>query len=118
MFRVLFVCTGNICRSPTAEGVMRALVEERGLGRRIEIDSAGIGSWHVDEPPDERSQETARRRGVEIGTQRARTVRPRDFDHFDLILAMDGGHYRSLSGACPDGHHDRIRLFMDSRIRS
>ncbi len=113
MLRVLFVCTGNICRSPTAEGVMRALVEDRGLAAQIEIDSAGIGGWHVGEPPDERSQETARRRGVEIGTQRARTVRPGDFEHFDLIIAMDGGHYRSLAGACPDGRHDRIRMFMD-----
>lgn len=113
MFRVLFVCTGNICRSPTAEGVFRVLADSRGLGGRIETDSAGIGSWHVGDPPDRRAQETALRRGVDIGDQRARTVRPGDFAHFDLVLAMDRGHYRSLAGSCPADLADRVRLFMD-----
>lgn len=113
MFRVLFVCTGNICRSPTAEGVFRGIVAQRGLSDRIAADSAGTGDWHVGEPPDARSQETARRRGVEIGGQRARTVQPGDFAEFDLLLAMDRGHSRSLAAACPDGAADRVRLFLD-----
>lgn len=113
MFRVLFVCTGNICRSPTAEGVFRSLVEARGLSGRIEADSAGIGSWHVGEPPDARSQRTAKERGIDIGGQRARQVRPDDFAAFDLILAMDGGHYRGLTDDCPERYADRIRMFLD-----
>ena len=113
VFRVLFVCTGNICRSPTAEGVFRNLVAAGGLSRRIEADSAGIGAWHVGEPPDARSQETARRRGVEIGGQRARTVQPGDFVRFDLLLAMDRSHLRSLAAVCPAGATDRVRLFLD-----
>ena len=113
MFRVLFVCSGNICRSPTAEGVFRGLVAARGLSGRIEADSAGMGAWHVGEPPDTRSQETARRRGVEIGGQRARAVRPADFADFDLLLAMDSGHLRSLSAACPAPSASRVRLFLD-----
>ena len=113
MFRVLFVCTGNICRSPTAEGVFRVLVDARGLAGRIETDSAGTGAWHTGAPPDERSQETALRRGVDIGGQRARSIQPGDFGHFDLILAMDRGHYRSLAAASPADRMDRVRLFMD-----
>lgn len=113
MFRVLFVCTGNICRSPTAEGVFRHHVDARGLSGRIEAESAGIGSWHVGEAPDRRSQQTARARGVDIGDQRARSVRTDDFAAFDLILAMDTGHYRDLERACPGGHTAKIRLFMD-----
>lgn len=113
MFRVLFVCTGNICRSPTAEGIFRNLVEARGLADRIDAESAGTGSWHAGEPPDARSQETAKARGVDIGGQRARSVRPDDYENFDLILAMDSGHYRSLERGCPAAFADRVRLFMD-----
>ena len=113
MFRVLFVCTGNICRSPTAEGVFRHLVDARGLSGEIEAESAGIGSWHVGEPPDRRSQQTARARGVEINDQRARAVHPDDFTTFDLILSMDTGHYRDLERLCPGGNSAKIRLFMD-----
>lgn len=113
MFRVLFVCTGNICRSPTAEGVFRDLVASGGLSDRIEADSAGIGSWHVGDPPDARSQQTALARGVDIGAQRARSIHPDDFGSFDLILAMDRGHYRSLEDSCPGKYTDRIHMFMD-----
>lgn len=113
MFRVLFVCTGNICRSPTAEGIFRNLVATRGLTDRIDADSAGTGSWHAGEPPDARSQETAKARGVDISGQRARSVRPNDFENFDLILAMDSGHYRSLQQGCPAAFADRVRLFME-----
>ena len=112
MFRVLFVCTGNICRSPTAEGVFRHLVDARGLSGKIEADSAGIGSWHVGEPPDPRSQQTARARGIDISDQRARSVHIDDFEAFDLILAMDKGHYQDLERACPGAHSAKIRLFL------
>jgi protein-tyrosine phosphatase len=113
VFRVLFVCTGNICRSPTAEGVFRHLVDARGLAGRIEADSAGIGSWHVGDPPDPRSQQTAWARGIDISDQRARSVCESDFKEFGLILAMDTGHYQILERACPGGSTSKIRLFMD-----
>jgi protein-tyrosine phosphatase len=106
---ILFVCTGNICRSPTAEGVFRSLCEEAGVSLRIE--SAGIGDWHVGQPPDERSQQHARSRGYDLSAQRARQVRTEDFEEFDLILAMDGGHLRALHKLAPARHHAKIRLF-------
>ena len=113
MFKVLFVCTGNICRSPTAEGVFRHLVEKRALADRIEADSAGIGSWHVGDPPDPRSTVTALARGVDIRDQRARTVRPYDFEEYNLLLAMDASHHSAMSRACPAELQSRIRMFMD-----
>jgi len=113
VFKVLFVCTGNICRSPTAEGVFRHLVSERGLADRIQADSAGIGSWHVSDPPDPRSAETALARGVDISDQRARKVRPYDFEEFDLLLAMDSSHHNAMTRACPPELQPRIRMFMD-----
>ncbi|MDX2221647.1 MAG: low molecular weight protein-tyrosine-phosphatase, partial [Rhodospirillaceae bacterium] len=91
-YRVLFVCTGNICRSPTAEGVFRHLVAEAGLADRIDVDSAGTHGYHVGEPPDSRSVAAAARRGIDIAGQRARRVQPEDFDRFDLVLALDQGH--------------------------
>src|SRR5687767_2147026 len=87
--RVLFVCLGNICRSPTAEGVFRRLVEEAGLQERIAIDSAGTGDYHIGSPPDARACEAAARRGYDLSTLRARQVSPPDFADFDYILAMD-----------------------------
>jgi len=110
---ILFVCTGNICRSPTAEGVFKSLCEEAGLELRIE--SAGLGDWHVGDPPDERAQHHARNRGYDLSAQRARQVRPRDFDDFDLILAMDRGHLRALQRMTPPKHHAKIRLFVAER---
>jgi protein-tyrosine phosphatase len=102
MPRILFVCMGNICRSPTAEGVMRELVREAGREHEFEIDSAGTGSWHAGEAPDRRAADAARRRGVTLdGT--ARQIRPRDFEHFDLILAMDSENLRELRTFSPDG---------------
>jgi protein-tyrosine phosphatase len=106
---ILFVCTGNICRSPTAEGVLRSLCEKAGIELRIE--SAGLGDWHVGDPPDERAQHHARSRGYDLSAQRARQVRPRDFAEFDLILAMDRGHLRALQRIAPPAHHAKIRLF-------
>jgi protein-tyrosine phosphatase len=110
--RILFVCLGNICRSPTAEGVMRRLVSERGLEGEIEIDSAGTGGWHVGAPPDTRATEAARRRGTEL-TGAARRFDPgRDFDRFDLILAMDAENRRDLLALAPDDDaRSKIRMF-------
>jgi protein-tyrosine phosphatase len=99
--RILFVCLGNICRSPTAEGVMRRLVREEGLEGEIEVDSAGTGGWHVGAPPDQRSAETARRRGTDL-TGAARQVTTDDFARFDLLVAMDGSNLHELRQRAPD----------------
>ena len=109
----MFVCTGNICRSPTAEGVFRKLVAEAGLAEMVTIASAGTHGYHVGEPPDERSQAAALRRAVDISTQRARRVARADFTEFDLILAMDRGHYRALRSLAPPSAAERVRLFLD-----
>lgn len=93
--RVLFVCLGNICRSPTAEGVFRHLVREAGLEDRIEIDSAGTGGWHVGAPPDERATAAAKRRGIALDGA-ARKVLAGDFDDFDLLLVMDRENHAAL----------------------
>lgn len=113
MINVLFVCTGNICRSPTAEGVFRALVAAQGLSGRVGVDSAGTHAYHVGEPPDRRSTAAARKRGIELSDLRARKVRPADFDDFDLVLAMDRGHADILRKLCPPARADRVRLFLD-----
>ena len=110
---ILFVCTGNICRSPTAEAVLRHLAKEQSLELRIE--SAGLGDWHVGDPPDERTQQHARSRGYDLSTQRARQVTQRDFEEFDMILAMDRGHLQALRGLAPAHHHAKIRLFVADR---
>jgi protein-tyrosine phosphatase len=97
--RILFVCMGNICRSPTAEGVMRRLIDDAGLD--IEVDSAGTGGWHAGEPPDERATLAAQRRGVTLSGA-ARQVRPDDFQRFDVLVAMDRGNLRELLALAPD----------------
>ena len=94
--RILFVCMGNICRSPSAEGVFRSLVAARAPQLSVELDSAGTHDYHVGEPPDERSIAAARRRGIDLSTLRARTVKAGDFDYYDLILAMDEQNLREL----------------------
>ena len=111
--KVLFVCMGNICRSPTAHGVFRYLVAEAGLETRIEIDSAGTHGYHVGEPPDERATETALARGVDIGDLRARRAEPEDFLYYDYILAMDQDNYHSLARICPRGMERKLLLLMD-----
>lgn len=98
--RVLFVCLGNICRSPAAEGVLREIVEEAGEEARWEIDSAGTGGWHVGELPDKRMRVHARRRGIEL-THRCRQVRVSDFDDFDLIVPMDANNEKDLRRMAP-----------------
>ena len=108
---ILFVCSGNICRSPTAEAVFRVLCAQAGVELRIE--SAGLGDWHVGNPPDERTQRHARSRGYDLSAQRARQVSARDFEEFDLILAMDSGHLRSLRGMARPEHAAKIRLFAE-----
>ena len=111
--RVLFVCMGNICRSPTAQGVFTKLVVEEGLSHLIEIDSAGTHAFHVGEPPDPRARETAHRRGIDLSGQRARRAMAEDFEQFDYVLAMDADNYQALSALCPPGFEERLRLFMD-----
>ena len=111
--RILFVCMGNICRSPTAEGVMRGLLRAEGLEDRIEIDSAGIGGWHAGAPPDERATEAARRRGVALDGA-ARQVTAEDFRRFDLLLAMDRENMRDLVHLAPDGEaRAKVRLLRE-----
>lgn len=102
---VLFVCLGNICRSPTAEGVFTKMVDEAGLMDRIQIDSAGTGGWHVGEPPDARAQVAAKKRGYELQHLRARQALPGDFYQFDYILAMDDENLRNLRLLCEQKDH-------------
>jgi len=110
---VLFVCMGNICRSPTAEGVFRHVVEEAGLADAIAIDSAGTHAYHVGEPADERSRQAAARRGISLEGIRARRVAPLDFERFDYVFAMDRLNLVTLVDQADERHHDRIRLFLE-----
>ena len=109
---VLFVCMGNICRSPTAEGVFRHQVEAAGLADRFTIDSAGTHGYHVGEPPDTRTVAAARRRGYDLSQQRARKVDASDFATFDHVLAMDRDNLLLLAAACPPAHAHKLGLFM------
>ena len=111
--RILFVCMGNICRSPTAEGVFRRLVAERAPGVEIEVDSAGTHDYHVGDPPDPRSIAAAARRGVDLRQLRARLVHDDDFERFDLIIAMDRLNHETLLERSPAPFRERIRLFME-----
>jgi protein-tyrosine phosphatase len=113
MVRVLFVCLGNICRSPTAEGVFRHVVERAGLIESIEIDSAGTHAYHVGEPPDARAQETARRRGIDLSGLRGRKATQVDIERFDYVLAMDEENYQHLVAVSPPGMEHKIRLFLE-----
>ncbi|MCH8002717.1 MAG: low molecular weight phosphotyrosine protein phosphatase, partial [Proteobacteria bacterium] len=110
---VLFVCTGNICRSPSAEGVARKLLIDAGLDARVAVDSAGLGGWHVGEPPDPRAIESARRRGYDLSAQRARQFGRADFDDFALIVGMDRGHVAQLRARRPRGAAGEVRLFLE-----
>jgi protein-tyrosine phosphatase len=111
--RVLFVCLGNICRSPTAEGVLRLLAAREAPQLRLEIDSAGTGDYHIGAPPDLRSQRAALRRGIDISGLRARQVSEADFTRFDFILAMDRENLRELRAMAPKLSTASVQLFMD-----
>ena len=112
-FSILFVCMGNICRSPTAEGVFLKVLEERAPELRIKVDSAGTHAYHVGEPPDPRAQSAARRRDIDLSRQRARLVSARDFERFDLVLAMDELNRDMLIEQSPRQFRDRVRLFLE-----
>ena len=110
--RLLFVCLGNICRSPTAEAVMRTLIAERGMQDQVEVDSAGIGAWHTGSPPDERACAAATRRGITVAGE-ARQVTRHDFTVFDLMLAMDASNLHDLRRLAPSGTEHKVRLLAD-----
>ncbi len=113
VFSVVFVCTGNICRSPTAEGVLRRLAENENL--KIRVESRGTHDYHVGEPPDERTQQHAQRRGYDLSGQRARQVARRDFEEFDLVVAMDRGHLRALERLASPEQRKKLRLLVPGR---
>lgn len=112
MTKVLFVCMGNICRSPTAEGVFTQMIKKLGLDKQIQVDSAGTHAYHVGEAPDSRAQEAARKRGIELAQLRGRQVVSSDMIEFDYILAMDNENYDSLLNICPEGYESRVNLFL------
>ncbi len=111
--RVLMVCLGNICRSPSAQGVFQHRVECAGLADIIKVDSAGTGDFHIGEKPDKRARAAAKKRGYSLGGLRARQVQPEDFEKFDYILAMDDSNLRDLMALCPKPHRYKLGLFME-----
>ncbi len=111
--RVLFVCLGNICRSPTAEGMFRRLLDERGLAHRVQVDSCGIGDWHVGKAPDPRTREAAARRGVDLSALRARQLAADDFGRFDYLLAMDHDNLAAMRALAPSETDAHLGLFLD-----
>jgi len=118
MVKILFVCMGNICRSPTAEGVFRHKVVDAGLKDKIHIDSAGTIAYHIGHPPDPRAQKAALKRGIDLSTQRARKVTSNDFEAFDFIIAMDSDNRYELEAICPQGYEDRLHMFLKFAQRS
>ena len=114
---VLFVCLGNICRSPTAEGVFRERAARAGMANRIVIASAGTGDWHVGEPPDRRAITHAAKRGYDFSDLRARQIRGADFEHYDLILVMDAENLAAVGAVCPSLHRGKIRRLTDYCLR-
>jgi len=113
MTKVLFVCMGNICRSPTAEGVFRHHVDQANQSDNIIIDSAGTHAYHVGSPPDGRSQTAAAKRDIDLSRQRARRVSEDDFAKYDYVVAMDNSNVEDLLDICPSGYEDRVHLFLD-----
>ncbi len=113
VIQILMVCMGNICRSPTAEAVLRAKVAQAGLTQQVLIDSAGTHNYHPGSPPDERSQQHALRRGLDLSALRARQIYPDDYADFDLILAMDWDNLALLQVDCPPQHAVKLKLLME-----
>ena len=111
MVRVLFVCMGNICRSPLAQGVFENVLQREGLEDEVSVDSAGTGTWHVGEPPDQRAQRSASSRGLDLSTQRARRIAPEDCETFDYVLTMDEENYRAVAALCRGSAV--VRPFLD-----
>lgn len=112
MVKVLFVCMGNICRSPMAQGVFEDLVRREGLEGEISVDSAGTGAWHIGYPPDPRARQSAGKRGLDLSAQRARRIEPDDCGRFDYIITMDEDNYRTVSGLC-NGAGAEIKPLLD-----
>ncbi len=116
---VLFICMGNICRSPTAEGVFRDKVKQAGLEQRIEIDSAGTHDYHIGKPPDARAQRAALGRGYDLSALRGRQIHDEDFATFDYILAMDHDNLANLLRICPEQYQHKVRLYLSfSRLHA
>lgn len=111
--KVLFVCMGNICRSPTAEGVFRHLVSAQGVADRFSIDSAGTHDYHIGESPDKRTMQVARQRGYDLSALRGRQVSVHDFEEFDHLLAMDKANLANLQRLCPPQYAHKVRLFLE-----
>lgn len=116
-YAILMCCMGNICRSPTAEGVLRAKLDAAGLSDLVELDSAGTHDYHVGRAPDARSQRYALQRGYDLSAQRARQVGPGDFERFDLVLAMDHANLAALRRLHPGASSDKLRLLMSFATR-
>lgn len=112
-FAVLFVCLGNICRSPTAHGVFRHMVAGHGLASVVTVDSAGTSNYHPNSPPDARSQAHAAKRGYDLSDLRARQIQDTDFESFDMILVMDWDNMTQVKQACPPEHQHKLRRFSE-----
>ncbi|VVM23821.1 low molecular weight protein-tyrosine-phosphatase [bacterium endosymbiont of Bathymodiolus sp. 5 South] len=112
--KILFVCMGNICRSPTAEGAFHSQMQKRGVQDLFEIDSAGTHAYHIGEQPDSRSQVAAHQYNVDLSSQRARQVHESDFYHYDYIFAMDGSNLMDLQDICPPEHQHKLALMLDN----
>ena len=110
--KVLFVCMGNICRSPTAEGVFAKLVKDKHMEKHFVIDSAGTHAYHIGDAPDLRSQKAASERGIDLSALRARKVTASDFEKFDYILVMDNDNYVNLMRLCPETHQNKVQYFL------
>jgi protein-tyrosine phosphatase len=113
MANVLFVCLGNICRSPTAHGIFEHMVKQEGLQHLIEVDSCGTGAWHIGQPPDDRTQKAALLKGYDLSYLRARRIDLGDFEKFDIILAMDARNLADVMKQAPAHYNGRLQLFLD-----
>lgn len=113
MVKILIVCTGNICRSPTAHGFLEQALSLNNLSDHVGVESAGLSNGHIGHSPDERTSEAAKKHGVDLSHLRARGVTPQDYEDFDLILAMDQGHLEQMKAQAPSDKHDKIQLYLD-----